>query len=576
MKLRIKNQTSVVASMLDTSALLGASACLLVLAACTTSAPATAPTAAAPEAQGSAACAALMRPIDAALIGLPSSGATITSAALMSASDFKTGPFQLAVTPALPQFCKVLGRIEPVDPASPPIEFEVNLPIQWNGRALQYGGGGFNGTLVTGLGVTAAERLDQPGPLARGYLTVGTDSGHQTAPGGSLQAFALDQEALVNFAYASYKKVHDVAVELARRRFGRAPDRYYFMGLSEGGREGLVMAQRFPSDVDGVVSRVPVINWTGLQHAGWRNGLALRGEGWLPPAKVKLVADAVRNACDAADGLRDGFVADAASCRERFDITRLRCPAGVDAANCLTDAQALAVVTLQSPYRFDFDLANGVRSYPGYGLSGEDAPGRYPAGGWSGWWSGSAAPQIPPTADNGRAWLYGSGAIQYFFARDPKADLLRYRPDDFRDRVREVSQLMDATDPNLSAFAARGGKLIMMENMSDYAQSPFAGIEYFNNVIGTMGRPAVDSFARLYLVPGADHIGEGAPGNVDMLDVLSAWVEQGKAPGPLEVVMQERVPPFAVTRSLPLCRWPAHPHYSGRGDPSKAANFGCR
>ena len=534
------------------------------------------PPAAPPLQEAASSCTSLAAPIDAALIGLPTRGASVTSATLMPAAALIPGPFTLAITAATPQYCKVLGRIAPINANSPAIEFQINLPTQWNGRALQYGGGGFNGTLVSGLGLTAASRPDKPSPLMLGYVTVGTDSGHQTPPTGVLQAFALDDEALVNFAYASYKKVHDIAVELTKRRFGRAPDRYYFMGLSEGGREGLTMAQRFPRDFDGIVSRVPVINWVALTHAQVRNSLALRGEGWIPPAKVKLVDDAVLAACDAADGVADGLVANEAGCRARFDITRLRCAAGSTAETCLSDAQLLAAVALHSPYTFDFDLANGVRSYPGYGVGGENAPGNYPLGGWRGWWSGSAPPVVPATASHGRMWLYASGTIQYFIARDPNFDLSRYDPNAFAARVRQVSDLMDSTNPDLSAFAARGGKLIVMENLADYAQSPHAGIEYFRSVVARMGATAVDAFARLYTVPGADHIAEGAPANVDMLETLSAWVERGQAPGPLQVVMQERTPPFAVTRSLPLCRWPAYPHYRGSGDQMQAQSFDCR
>jgi feruloyl esterase len=131
----------------------------------------------------------------------------------------------------------VVGAIAPVDPKAPPIRFQVNLPTQWNGSSVQFGGGGFNGTLVTGLGLPPLTPSDHPSPLARGFATYGTDSGHQNAAGVPLQAFALNDEALTNFAYAAYKKVRDVAVVLMQRRYGRAPAKLYYVGLSEGGRE---------------------------------------------------------------------------------------------------------------------------------------------------------------------------------------------------------------------------------------------------------------------------------------------------------------------------------------------------
>jgi feruloyl esterase len=196
----------------------------------------------------------------------------------------------------------VLDHIEPTDPKAPPIRFEVNLPVEWNGRSVQYGGGGFNGTLITALGLPPAYPYNKPSPLARGFVTYGTDSGHETKPGEPPQVFALNDKAFENFAYRSYKKVRDAAVALMARAYGKPPEKMYFMGSSEGGREALTMAQRYPDDFDGIFARAPVINWVGLQHAGLRSGLATMGEGWIRPAQAKLVADAVREACDKADG----------------------------------------------------------------------------------------------------------------------------------------------------------------------------------------------------------------------------------------------------------------------------------
>ena len=150
------------------------------------------------------------------------------------------------ITPANPEFCKVIGRIEPTDPKAPPIRFQVNLPLEWNGRSLQYGGGGFNGVLITGLGLPTASPFGTPSPLARGFVTYGTDSGHETKPGEPPQLFALNDEAFENFAHRSYKKVRDAAVALMVRAYGSAPAKLYFMGSSEGGREALTMAQRYP------------------------------------------------------------------------------------------------------------------------------------------------------------------------------------------------------------------------------------------------------------------------------------------------------------------------------------------
>ena len=543
----------------------------LVLAACTGSGVLR------PGADNSAGCATLGSAIEAAKIGLPSGGATVDSATLIAASPLavaERGPTPAAtITPAAPEYCKVLGRIAPVDRSAPPILFQVNLPTQWNGRSVQYGGGGFNGVLISGLSLVPAAPYDKPSPLAQGFVTVGTDSGHQNQPGQPPQVFAMNDEALVNFAHASYKKVRDVSAELMKRAYGRAPDKMYFVGSSEGGREGLTMAQRYPDAFDGIFSRVPVIHWTGLQHVGLRDGLATVGDGWIRPPQVKLVHDAVLAACDALDGLPDGIVSDPVACRQRFDVTRLRC-SGAPGDQCLSDAQVRAVQTLHTPLRLDVELANGLREYPGRGPSGENLASSGPTGGWTAWWLGAASPAFPPQPNNSIAWVYGAGAIQYFYARNPQADLRAYKASDHAARVREVSALMDSTNPDLSAFAARGGKLIVLENMADYAQSPYAGIQYFESVLERMGRAGVESFMRLYTAPGVDHVGTGGPSNVDMLGALVNWVERRQAPLNLTLVEQGAKPPFAVQRARPLCHWPLVPRYKG-GDAASAASFVC-
>jgi hypothetical protein len=209
------------------------------------------------------------------LTGDASGAVKIDSATLQAPSPLavaERGPTPAArITPANPAFCKVLGQIAPTDPNAPPIKFAVNLPVEWNGRSLQYGGGGFNGVLITGLRLPAAYPFDLPSPLARGFVTYGTDSGHESKPGEPPQLCALNDEAFENFAYRSYKKVRDAAVALMVRTYGKPPQKIYFMGSSEGGREGLTMAQRYPDDFDGIFARVPVINWVGLQHAGMRS-----------------------------------------------------------------------------------------------------------------------------------------------------------------------------------------------------------------------------------------------------------------------------------------------------------------
>jgi hypothetical protein len=509
-----------------------------------------------------------------------SSGAVTIDAATLQApsplSVAERGPTPSGrVTPANPAFCKVLGSIAPTDAKAPPIKFEVNLPVEWNGRSLQYGGGGFNGVLISGLGLPPAYPFDKPSPLARGFVTYGTDSGHESKPSEPPQVFALNDEAFENFSHVSYKKVRDAAVALMVHAYGKKPEKMYFMGSSEGGREALTMAQRYPDDFDGILARVPVINWVGLQHAGTRSGLVTMGDGWIKPAQVRLVADAVRKTCDQTGGADHSIVLNPASCRTIFKPEPLHCATGQSGDQCLSEAQIKAIDTLHATYKFPFTLANGLDDYPGWGVSGEDTPPFGPTGGWMAWWLGAAAPAQPPMPNNGIAWIYGAGGIQYVFARDPKLDVTKYNPEDYKARVLQVSQLMDSTDPDLSRFRSHGGKLIVLEHMSDYAQSPYAGIRYFESVERKLGKSETAEFARLYTAPGVDHVGSGAPANVDMLGVLVDWVEKNKAPDNLEVVEQKvEAPSFAVLRALPLCRWPAWPHYR-EGDVKSAASYAC-
>jgi len=520
-------------------------------------------------------CAALAgRGIEPKLIGLASGAASVTAAAIE----------RMPASPATPErgvaFCKVLGEIAPRDPTAPPIRFEINLPENWNRKAVQYGGGGFNGVLITGLDPLRDARLDTPVPVARGFATWGTDSGHDNTKLPEIQAFALNDEALENFAYAAYKKVRDTAVEIVRLHYGEGPRRVYFYGGSEGGREGLTMAQRFPADFDGIVSVVPVINWVGLQAAGARNGIALMGAGWLSPAKVKTLHTAVMAACDASDGLTDGIVSRYASCTGVFDPQKLQCPVGRDSETCLTDAQIAAVETIRKPYVFPFGLANGITSYPGYNYGGEDQPD-----GMVAWSSGPKPPvyPLPPPAEQSRAWFFGAGAARYFLAGDANLDPRQFRPEAFKARIERISALMDSTDPDLSRFAARGGRLILKENMSDFAQSPFAGVEYFRSVVAKLGQGAVDRFVRFYVTPGANHGGTGVssidgaplPRGVDLLEAIDTWVDHGTAPDALVQVAQEAKPPFAVTASRPMCRYPAWPRYKGTGSPKEAGSFEC-
>jgi feruloyl esterase len=507
-------------------------------------------------------------------IGLPSGGATITSA-------------QMATVPADPlnpgatrDYCKVLGAVEPMDPNAPPVNFEVNLPVDWNGKAVQYGGGGSNGVLITGLAPLRDARRDTPVPVARGFATWGTDSGHDNKKLPHPRAFALNDEALVNMAYAAYKKTHDLGVRIARAFYDRSPAKIYFYGGSEGGREALMMAQRFATDFDGIVSAVPVANYTGGNLMRAKLAQLQREGGWINPAKVKLIHNAVNAACDKLDGLEDGVISAYEKCLSTFDVSTLRCPNGADTGDtCLSDKQIEADRLVHRPYQYPFAMKNGVTAFPGWTYGNEVQPG-----GMIDTITGEESPQFPITNEKTQsiAWVNADGFVRYFFARDPKFDPFQFSPEKFAGRLKEISEMFDTTDPDLSAFQARGGKLILKGNGADYQRSVLQEIDYYKSVVGKMGQDRVDQFIRLYVTPGVNHPGNGVmrdgqavPAKVDLLGTLDAWVDLGKAPDSLMQVSQQEQAPFYTIASRPMCRYPLSPRYDGHGDPSQAASFAC-
>jgi hypothetical protein len=527
------------------------------------------------EAQAATACADLVNlKIAANEIGLPSTGATISSA------QTATVPADPANPGATREYCKVLGAVHPVDQSAPDMNFEVNLPTNWNGKAVQYGGGGSNGVLITGLNPLRDARADTPVPVARGFATWGTDSGHDNKKLAEPRAFALNDESLVNMAYAAYKKTHDVGVRLTRAFYDRAPTKMYFYGGSEGGREALMMAQRFPNDFDGIVSVVPVAHYTGGNLMRAKLAQLYKDGGWVNPKKVELIRDAVNAACDKIDGLADGVIGAYEKCMGVFDVATLRCKDGADTGDtCLSDKQIEADKLLHSRYIYPFPLKYGVMSFPGWNYGSEVQPG-----GMVDTVSGKAPPEFPITNEDDQSvsWENADGFVRYLFARDAKFNSLAFGPEKFAARIMEISEMFDTTNPDLSPFLARGGKLILKGNGSDYQRSVLQEISYYNAVVAKMGQQTVDSFLRFYVTPGVNHPGNGVmsdksavPAKVDLLGTLDAWADGGKTPGELVQVSQEREAPFKAIASRPMCRYPLTPRFNSGSDTKSAASFTC-
>ena len=525
-----------------------------------------------------AGCAALATAtVAAASIGEPTSGASVTSATYTYAVPDTLNTAGTAVVQGLPDYCKVLVDIKPVDTSAPTIKAEVNLPTSWNGKKLQLGGSGFNGTLQTALGAPQSAPPDTPLPLTRGYMTAGTDSGHQTATGIEAFAFALNAEALTNFGYAAYKKTHDVAVQLATAYYGKKPTKSYYIGSSEGGREGMTMAQRYPNDFDAILTNDPVMNWTGLQTFGnYAGGIKQVGGAWLG-TKAQLVHTTVMNACDALDGIADGVISNYKACKAVADpaLAKLVCPSGNDdGATCISTAQLAAINALHAGFTFPYALANGMTSYAGFGYGGEAL-----ANNWTSWTTGTVAPTFtaaPNVAGLSNIFAFGDGYVRYFIAQNPNFNPLTYDPAAYPARVQAVSAIMDSTNPDLSAYFARGGKLVLKEDFSDAAQSPYTGLNYYDAVTTKLGAAAVAASFKAYASPGLTHSSTGyaagtanapsygIPGRIDWLTVLENWSEKSVAPPDvLTLTLQQAISPYAVTASKPLCAYPMYPKFIG-------------
>lgn len=460
------------------------------------------------------------------------------------------------------------------------------MPLMWNGKAVQYGGGGLNGRLITGMLPLRDAAAGDPLPISRGYVTYGTDSGHQASasPPSEPGVFALNDEMLDNFAFASYKKVKDVTTFLIGAFYGRKPSEVYYFGGSEGGREALMMAQRFPADYDGVVSIVPAIGWTGLFHAFLRNELPQLTD-WIEPGKASLIAKATNDACDALDGLADGIVNNYLACPNRVNLQSLRCPGGTDAGEqCLSDTELSVMQGMHSRYTFSFPVANGLTSYPQWWYGHEDS---LDSAGVSlvRWVGGSVPPTAPLNpAASATHWLYSSNWIRYAVVRNANFDLRSYRPEDYRTRVQQTSELMDATSTDLSAFFARGGKLILRANASDRALSPQMAVEYYNGLVARFGQAAIDKSVRLYVAPASTHTGNSRTVTdkrsiatmVDLLDPLDRWVTKNSAPpDSLTLQLKSVQAPHPAEASRLMCRYPYYPHYTG-GGALQASSYQCR
>jgi feruloyl esterase len=466
-----------------------------------------------------------------------------------------------AIFKTMPEFCRVSGVLTPSSDSH--IEFEVWMPVaNWNGRYLGVGNGGFAGS----IGYTSLADA-----VAHGYAASSTDTGHQA--GGTDGAWALGHyEKLVDYGY---RAIHETAVKakaVIAAFYGGGPKKAYFSSCSNGGRQALLEAQRYPGDYDGIIAGAPANYFThNLAGFVW-NAQALDGPGYIPMAKLKSIESAALASCDAADGVKDGVIDDPTRCH--LDPSTLACK-GPDADTCLTDAQVIALKKI-------YDGPKNSKSeqiFPGYQPGGETG-----MGGWAPWITG-----LNP--GKSAQFAFGNGLFADMIFQDPAWDYRKMNFDrDMKIADDKAARILNATDANLKVFKDRGGKLLLYHGWSDAAIAPTNTIQYFESVVAKMGRKQSAEFVELFMVPGMQHCA-GGPGPSDfgaqspavsdpshsMIKSLEQWVEQGTAPTRIIATKYKTDgnPASGVARTRPLCPYPLVAKYSGSGSTDDAANFSC-
>lgn len=442
----------------------------------------------------------------------------------------------------LPEFCRVRGSIVPS--ADSDIRFELWLPARnWNGRFLQTGNGGAAGSI---LYETLAD------PLARGYAVANTDTGHQGEQGDF--SWASDHpERLIDYQYRAVHELTLVGKALTTARYGRPPARTYWDGCSAGGRQGLKEAQRFPDDYDAIAAGAPASNWSALMALSTIVERNLTGADALSVDKLGLLKGAAIAACDAQDGVVDRVIGRPAACR--FDPASLQCGVG-QADGCLSATEVAAAKRIYA----------GVVNRAGHTLLAGPGPGSEPQ------WAIFASPQF--------RFAIGSSYFRHVVAHDPAWDPARFDVDvDLARAEAQDAGAAKAMDPDLSAFAARGGKLLTYHGTADGLIPYGNSIDYHDRVVATLGADAVrDNFA-LYLVPGMSHCGGGDGASaIDWLGALEAWDATGQ---PAASIPGAHRTPATSANSVakpftrPICRYPQWPAYNGAGDESDAASWSC-
>ncbi|MBW8331739.1 MAG: tannase/feruloyl esterase family alpha/beta hydrolase [Prolixibacteraceae bacterium] len=518
-------------------------------------------------------------------------------------------PRWIEATDAAPAYGIVEGSIFPVDPNGWPINFRVLLPASWSHRAMQAGGGGINGMITV--------REGRNPMVDKGFALYGSDSGHQAGGMGfggaqskplasgptSGDEWALNDEAIRNLGYMQMKKTHDAVMVIMERVYGKRPVYNYYVGNSQGGREALTVAQRYPKDYNGIIANVPIVNFSSLMLAPELLKIQEKPlKNWVTPAKVNAIRAEFLRQGDQLDGLADGIISNYMAARAIFNVNdgigptdpwaALRAPDNIDPdpndkseSAKLTGEQIKTMEFVYSPYQFATPLANGVTSFgmwlpttepDGFGMiTGQRFKGQEGAG------------ENAPVHGS-----LGTIGVTGFLMQDIKANPLDYvEGGQWNKRREQLSEWLDSTNPDLSAFYKNGGKMIITIGAIDNIASCGAQLDYYQSLIDKMGRKKIDQFARLYVVPQAGHglsgksykmNGEGKPVDVknipgpdgnDNMNLMMAWVEKNQAPAKTLVINSKgRIGEKKEGDGYLLCSYPNYPKYVG-GPADQVSSF---
>ena len=461
----------------------------------------------------------------------------------------------VAATQAEPAHCRVNGML------APEIAFEVSLPARWNGRLYMIGNGGH-----------AGETLDDPGRVAQrnqalrvGFAFAQTNTGHDARKEPGASFVMSNPQKAIDYAHRAVHLTASTTKAITADYYGKPVSHAYWNSCSNGGRQGLIEAQRYPEDFDGIVANAPWVSQTGFTIGAMWNQRAL-SEAPVTAAKLAMVADKVMAKCDAIDGLQDNLIDDPRECS--FDPERdvPACNQGADTADCLTAAQATAIGKVYGGV-----VSNGKPFFPGFMPGSEAVMGLFGGGTGSGWMNVIVAPQPDGKPAD---FMLAESTMKYLVFTPPRPDY-DYRIFNFDDDVPLLDawgKQVNATDPDLSKFRKRGGKLLMTYGWADSILQPLMGINYYELAVATNGAQTPDFF-RLFMVPGMAHCGGGTgPDRHDAVTAIINWVEKGQSPNS---IIASKVIDDQVVRTRPLCPYPQVARYTGTGSIDEAANFHC-